>query len=56
MESKDHLFIEFSIIGALYMYRREVLNIEQVENFKRRYNNTEGTGPLKKTVCYAVNV
>lgn len=52
METKEHLFVEFDRVGgAFYMYRREVLNIEQVFNFQNLYSNTEGTRRLKDRIC-----
>lgn len=44
METKNHIFVEFAGIGAMYMYDREVLSIDKVEQvaeeYKRRYRRS----------------
>lgn len=47
MESKEHLFIEFAQVGAMYMFRREIQNIDQIEQYPGRYNNTDIIQKLK---------
>lgn len=47
MESKKHMFVEFAVVGAMYMFRREIQNIDQVENYTKRYNNTDSIQKLK---------
>lgn len=40
METSNHLFIEFAGGGGLYMYRKDILNIEKVEDLSNRYSKT----------------
>lgn len=56
METKDHLFIEFAKIGAMYMYTKGVLSIDKVEQVAsqgRRKNyiiNSLLKSPIKATL------
>lgn len=40
MQGSDYLFVEFAKIGAVYMYRRDYLDIEKIEEKISNYSNT----------------
>jgi hypothetical protein len=47
MESKEHMFVEFAEVGAMYMFRREIQNIDIVGNYSKRYNSVDSVRKLK---------
>jgi len=52
MQSKDHMFVEFAEVGAMYMFRREIQNVEMVENYSKRYNRVDSVKKLRdRTGC-----
>ncbi|MGV8984547.1 EH signature domain-containing protein [Clostridium sp.] len=48
METSKHLFIEFAAGGALFMYRKEILNIQSVEEILSSHSKTYVTNAVLK--------
>jgi hypothetical protein len=48
METSKHLFIEFAAGGALFMYRKEILNIQKVEEILKSHSKTYITNGVLK--------
>lgn len=52
METKDHLFIEFAKIGAMYMYSKDILSIDKIYEASLQYSKTY----IKNSILRKANV
>lgn len=54
METKEHLFIEFAKIGAMYMYTKDVLSIDKVEQISHKRKKSFIINNLLKSPVKAI--